>query len=194
MPVLDGAFIGVLALQGGVDPHLNVLAQLGLSARPVRSAAEIRAAAGLVLPGGESTVQRKLLEHGDVGEALDAFARSGRPLLATCAGLILAAARSHLDAEIERNAYGSQLHSFEATLDDGEHRMLFIRAPAIRAVGNGVQTLASLRGQPVAVAQRNVIATSGHPELVGDGWLHARAFGDARGATPAAERRSPASG
>jgi 5'-phosphate synthase pdxT subunit len=180
MPAINGAFIGVLALQGGVDPHLNVLAQLGWSARTVRSAEEIHAAAGLVLPGGESTVQRKLLEHGGLGDALDAFVRAGRPLLATCAGLILAATRGHLDAEIERNAYGSQLHSFEATLDDGEHRMLFIRAPAIRGLREDVETLASLRGQPVAVAQRNVIATSGHPELVGDGWLHALAFGHAR--------------
>jgi 5'-phosphate synthase pdxT subunit len=173
---MNDRFIGVLALQGGVDPHLNVLGVLGFAARAVRSAAELGAAAGLVLPGGESTAQRKLLEHGELGAALDAFVRSGRPLLATCAGLILAAARGYLDVEVERNAYGSQLHSFSATLDDGEHRMLFIRAPAIRALGAGVETLATLDRQPVAIAQRNVIATSGHPELVSDGWLHARAF------------------
>jgi 5'-phosphate synthase pdxT subunit len=169
-------FIGVLALQGGVDPHLNVLARLGLRARPVRSAAEIHAAAGLVLPGGESTAQRKLLEQAGVGAALDAFARSGRPVLATCAGLVLCATRGHLDAEVERNAYGAQLHSFEAALDDGEHHMLFIRAPAIRKLGGEVLVLATLRGEPVVVAQANVIATSGHPELLGDGWLHVHSF------------------
>lgn len=170
------AFIGVLALQGGVDPHLNVLARLGLRARLVRSAAEIHAAAGLVLPGGESTAQRKLLEQAGVGDALDGFARSGKPVLATCAGLVLCATRGHLDAEVERNAYGAQVHSFEAALDDGEHRMLFIRAPAIRKLGSAVQVLATLRGEPVVVAQDNLIATSGHPELLGDGWLHALSF------------------
>jgi len=90
--------------------------------------------------------------------------------------LVLCAARGHLDAEIERNAYGAQVHSFEAELDGGEHRMLFIRAPAIRKLGNGIEVLATLRGEPVAVAQANVIATSGHPELLGEGWLHALSF------------------
>jgi pyridoxal 5'-phosphate synthase pdxT subunit len=129
-----------------------------------------------VLPGGESTAQRTLLAHGGLGDALDAFVRAGGPLLATCAGLILATARGYLEAEVERNAYGSQRHSFLATLDDGVHRMLFIRAPAIGALGAGAQVLAALAGRPVAVAQGHVIATSGHPELLGDGWLHARAF------------------
>src|SRR5262245_10440916 len=168
--------VAVLALQGGVEPHLQLLAALGIAARPVRSAEAILAARGLVLPGGESTAQRKLMEHGGVGEALDAFVRSGRPLLATCAGLVLAAERGYVDARIERNAYGAQVHSFQALLDDGAHRMSFIRAPAIRALGPEARVLGTLRGQPVAIAQARVIATSGHPELCGDPWLHALAF------------------
>ena len=169
--------IGVLALQGGVEPHLALLAKLGFAARPVRSAQALLACVGLVLPGGESTAQRLLMQHDRLGDALDAFVRSGRPLLATCAGLILAVTRSYLDAQIERNAYGSPRHSFESVLDDGAHRMLFIRAPAIRSVGSGVEVLATLGGAPVAISQGPIIATSGHPELVDDGWLHARAFG-----------------
>lgn len=178
--------IGVLALQGGVAPHLEVLRTCGFDARPVRSAEDLLGCAGLVLPGCESTAQRLLLEHGRLGDALDAFVHSGRPLLATCAGLILAVARGYVDAEVERNAYGPQLRSFEARLDDGAHRMTFIRAPVIRRLGAGAEVIATLRGQPVAIAQAGVVATSGHPELVGDGWLHERAFGRRR-----ADRASP---
>lgn len=169
-------YVGVLALQGGVEPHVQLLARLGFDARPVRTADSLLAASGLVLPGGESTVQRKLLEHGGLASALDAFAASGRPLLATCAGLILSAARGYLAVAVERNAYGPQLNSRVATLDDGVHRMTFIRAPAIRALAPSVRVLATLDGEPVAVADGGVIATSGHPELCGDGWLHDRAF------------------
>lgn len=170
------SYVGVLALQGGVEPHLQLLAALGFDARPVRTAETILGAVGLVLPGGESTAQRKLLAHGGLGEALDALVRAGRPVLATCAGSIIAAARGHLNVEIERNAYGPQLNSCEALLDGGTHRMTFIRAPAFRALGAGVQVLATLRGEPVVVEQGSVVATNGHPELVGDGWLHDRAF------------------
>jgi len=169
-------FIGVLALQGGVEPHLQLLRQCGFEARPVRSAEALLVADGLVLPGGESTAQRKLLEHGGLASALDAFAASGRPLLATCAGLIIAATRGYLDVEVERNAYGPQLNSCEALLDDGVHRMTFIRAPAIRRVGAQVYVLATLHDEPVAVRQGHVIATNGHPELTADAWLHELAF------------------
>lgn len=172
------AFIGVLALQGGVAPHLELLTQLGFNAREVRTADAISNAAGLVLPGGESTTQHKQIAHGSLGDTLDAFVREGRPVLATCAGLILSVARGYLDAKVERNAYGSQRHSFEAALDASEHRLSFIRAPAIRAIGPDVQVLATLGARPVVIQQARVIATTGHPELVGEGWLHLRAFGD----------------
>ena len=168
--------VGVLALQGGVEPHLQLLRQLGFDARPVRSAETLSSAVGLVLPGGESTAQRKLLASAGLERALDRFVQSGRPVLATCAGLIIAAARGWLDVEVERNAYGPQLNSCEALLDDGVHRMTFIRAPAVRAVGGGVKVIATLGGEPVVVGQANITATNGHPELVGDGWLHERAF------------------
>jgi len=170
------SFVGVLALQGGVEPHLQLLRQIGCDARPVRSAETLLAASGLVLPGGESTAQRKLLEHGGLAGALDAFAASGRPLLATCAGLIIAAARGYLDVEVERNAYGPQLNSCQALLDDGVHRLTFIRAPALGRLGPQVRVLATLHGEPTAIQQAHVIATNGHPELTGDPWLHALAF------------------
>jgi pyridoxal 5'-phosphate synthase pdxT subunit len=173
--------IGVLALQGGVEPHLQLLRKLGFDARPVRSAETLSSAAGLVLPGGESTAQRMLLAGAGLEGAIDRFVQSGRPVLATCAGLIIAALRGYLDVEVERNAYGPQLNSCEAVLDDGAHRMTFIRAPAIRALGAGVEVIARFRGEPVVVVQRSVIATNGHPELVGDGWLHERAFRTAIG-------------
>lgn len=172
--------IGVLALQGGVEPHLTVLARIGLRARPVVTAADILRCEGLVLPGGESTTQRKLIARYSLAAVLDAFVRSGKPVLATCAGLILAAERRYLEVEVERNAYGSQLQSFEATLDaepgSPAHRLSFIRAPKITAVAPHVRVLETLAGEPVVVEQGRVIGTSGHPELTGDGFLHERAF------------------
>jgi 5'-phosphate synthase pdxT subunit len=175
--------IGVLALQGGVEPHLLMLRALGLRAQPVVSAQQLLRCDGLVLPGGESTVQRKLLARYALTSVLDAFVQAGKPVLATCAGLILAAERRYLDVRIERNAYGSQLHSFEALLDGDEtepnapaRRLSFIRAPRITALAPHVRVLATLSGEPVAVEQGRVIGTSGHPELTGEAFLHARAF------------------
>ena len=175
-PTRAERYVGVLALQGGVEPHLQLLASLGIAARPVRSAETILSAVGLVLPGGESTAQRKLLALGGLEAALDAFVRAGRPVLATCAGLIVAATRGYLNVAVERNAYGPQLNSCEALLDDRTHRMTFIRAPAIRALGPGVELISTLRGQPVVVVQGPIVATNGHPELVADPWLHERTF------------------
>jgi 5'-phosphate synthase pdxT subunit len=175
--------IGVLALQGGAEPHLAMLGSLGLRAHPVVSADELRCCDGLVLPGGESTVQRKLLERYALASVLDELVQAGTPVLATCAGLIVAAERRYLEVSVERNAYGSQLYSFTASLDEpphdlpsGTHRMSFIRAPRITGVAPHVRVLATLDGEPVIVEQGRVIGTSGHPELSGDPFLHERAF------------------
>jgi 5'-phosphate synthase pdxT subunit len=168
--------IGVLSLQGGVEPHLALLTRMGLDAVAVRGAAELQALSGLVLPGGESSTQRKLLARFALGSALDAFVASGRPLLTTCAGTILAATRGYLDARVERNAYGRQVHSFATETDDGNMRLSFIRAPKLRELGPDVRVLATVQGEPVAVQQGALIATSGHPELTGEPALHRLAF------------------
>ncbi len=180
------ACVGVLALQGGFAPHLRALAEVGLGAREVRAAPELEAVDGLVLPGGESTAQLRLIGRHRLAPALEAFAASGRPLLATCAGLILAARHVRpeqasfgwLDVAVERNAYGRQLDSFEAR-SDGEEALplVFIRAPRIVAVGEGVAVLARLRGEPVLVRGGSVTAATFHPELTPDRRVHRIAFG-----------------
>jgi 5'-phosphate synthase pdxT subunit len=170
------AVIGVLALQGGVAPHLHMLQQIGLPARRVRDGRELQGLSGLVLPGGESTAQKKLLARFGLGAVLDAHVQAGRPVLATCAGLILAAERGYLDARVERNAYGPHVRSFEASTDDGALRMRFIRAPRLRSLGPDVQVIARVDGEPVVVQQGAVIASSGHPELSGVAALHRLAF------------------
>jgi len=174
--------IGVLALQGGVTPHLRALEAIGLAAAPVRTPEEVRRADGLVLPGGESGAQLRLIaRHGLEGPLRD-FAASGKPLLCTCAGLILVAKKvtspeqwslGLLDVDVERNAYGRQLESFEAT--EGGMRMVFIRAPRITRAG-AVEVLARFHGEPVLVRQGNVVGAAFHPELAGETAVHALAF------------------
>lgn len=178
------ARVGVLALQGGFAPHLRALEEAGLEACEVRSAAELAAVQGLVLPGGESTAQLRLLQRHGLWAALAEFAAAGRPILATCAGLILAAREVRpaqpsfgwLDVAVERNAYGRQLDSFEDAADGGGPPLLFIRAPRIAAVGEAVAVLARWRGEPVLVRGGAVTGAAFHPELTGDGRVHRMAF------------------
>jgi 5'-phosphate synthase pdxT subunit len=166
--------VGVLALQGGFDAHVQALA--GFDVRLVRAPADLRGLSGLVLPGGESTVMLRLMDRH--GLWLPLCATRGLPTLATCAGLILAAravtpsqpSLGWLDVAVERNAWGRQLDSFEA-----EGR-IFIRAPRIVAVGPGVEVLERYRGEPVLVRQGNVVGACFHPELAG-GALHRELFG-----------------
>jgi 5'-phosphate synthase pdxT subunit len=160
--------VGVLALQGGFAAHAAALWHLGHLPIEVRSPADLDAGndlGGLVLPGGESTAQAKLIDSAGLGESLDDFARSGRPVLATCAGLILAARRGWLDVEVARNAWGRQVDSFEAVDDSGRLPLMFIRAPRIRKVGPNVEVLATYRGEPVLVRQGQLTAATFHPEL-----------------------------
>jgi 5'-phosphate synthase pdxT subunit len=181
--------IGVLALQGGFAAHVSALERAGFDAVEVRSATMLDDVGGLVLPGGESTTQLKLIDRFGLETPLDAFVRSGRPVLATCAGLILASRavrtpeqRSFgwLDVTTERNAWGRQSQSFEATADDGRLALLFIRAPRIVEVAPEVTVLATYHGETVLVRQGNVTGATFHPELTGETRVLTEAFSQAR--------------
>ena len=177
--------IGVLALQGGFAPHVARLRALGLSPVEVRARGDLAGCEGLILPGGESTTQACLLERDpELGVALDTFVAS-RPTLATCAGLILAARRGWIDATLERNGYGPQLHSAEVLADDGRPLVL-IRAPRVRRVGPGVEVLARLDGEPVLLRSGTLLGATFHPELTEDPSLFRVAFG-----APATTRGDP---
>ena len=178
--------IGVLALQGGFAAHLRALSDLGHQAIEVRAAEQFAALDGLVLPGGESTTQLKLLARHGLDEPLDEFARSGKPLLCTCAGLILAAREVRspsqrsfgwLDVAVQRNAFGPQIHSFEANTDDGELPLMFIRAPRIVQVGDAARVLATFRGEPILVRQGAITGATFHPELTPSRRIHREIFG-----------------
>jgi pyridoxal 5'-phosphate synthase pdxT subunit len=172
--------VGVLALQGDFEAHAKILHRLGAAAREVRVPADLAGLDALVLPGGESTVMTLGIEREGLGEPLCELVRSGTPVLGTCAGMIMLD-RAHLgvlDIEARRNAFGRQLHSFEADLDvagvpGGPVHAVFIRAPWVAEIGPGVEVLAEVDGHPVAVRQGNVIAVSFHPELTGEARLHA---------------------
>lgn len=172
--------VGVLALQGGFAAHAAMLRSLGAEVREVRVPADLEGLEGLVLPGGESTTMTLGVAREGLGDPLRAFAAAGRPLLGTCAGLIMLD-REHLgvlDAVAQRNAFGRQVHSFEADLEldglpGGPLRAVFIRAPWIAEHGPGVEILASVDGHPVAARQGDVTVVSFHPELTGDTRLHA---------------------
>jgi len=177
--------IGVLALQGDFAAHERAVSAAGLLSRPVRRAEELAGLDGLILPGGESTTQLQLLGRHQLEEPLRAFVASGAPVLATCAGLILAAqvverpaqaSFGFLDVTVARNAWGRQLDSFEAVADDGVTALLFIRAPRILRVGPQVQVLATLAGEPVMVQQHNVTGATFHPELTPSATVHRRVF------------------
>jgi len=172
---------GVLALQGGFAAHRAALERLGWATRPVRAPADLEGADALVLPGGESTTQLLLLERLGLEAPLRAFVASSRPVLATCAGLILLArgvrnppqrSLGLLDVDVVRNAYGRQLDSTVARSDAGDRELVFIRAPRIARVGPDVEVLATWRGDPVLVRQANVTAATFHPELTSDDVVH----------------------
>ncbi len=175
---------GVLSLQGDFREHAAVLRSLGVSPVEVRTAEELADVACLAIPGGESTTIAKLARAHGLVEPLRGRVAAGMPVLGTCAGLIVMANRvvggepllSVLDVEVERNAYGRQVDSFEADVPiEGEDvRGVFIRAPVVSAVGEGVEVLGSHDGRPVAVRQGHLIGTTFHPELAGDGRLHER--------------------
>ena len=177
--------VGVLALQGGYDAHATAVRDIGHDVRLVRTPAHLEGLDGLVLPGGESSTHLLLIDRYDLAGPLDAFVRGGAPVLCTCAGLILASTNvtgpeqrsfGWLDVDVARNAWGRQVHSFQAT-SDGGHPMLFIRAPRITRVGDGVEVLDRYEGEPVMVREGAVVGASWHPELTEDRSVHRAVFG-----------------
>jgi 5'-phosphate synthase pdxT subunit len=178
--------VGVLALQGGFEAHLAALTRAGSAGRAVRRVSELAGLDALVMPGGESTTLLNLMADEPWFEALRAYHAAGGALFGTCAGAILLAREVRgpeqpsldlLDAVVERNAYGRQVDSFEATLDapalGGTVSGVFIRAPRFRALGPDVEVLASRDGEPVLVRQGRVWAATFHPELTENGRVHA---------------------
>jgi pyridoxal 5'-phosphate synthase pdxT subunit len=179
--------IGVLALQGAFREHLDTLAAIGVEGVRVREPSDLDGVNGLILPGGESTTMRQLIERWGLREPILELAASGAPIYGTCAGMIVLAREIGggdppvlplLDVTVERNAFGRQLDSFEAdipvaVLGDRPVHAVFIRAPVIERTGPGVDVLARLDdGRVVAVRERNVVATSFHPELAGETRFH----------------------
>jgi 5'-phosphate synthase pdxT subunit len=171
--------VGVLALQGGFEAHARILRELGAEPREVRVPADLEGLDGLILPGGESTVMSQGIEREGLAGPLRELAAAGTPILGTCAGLIVLD-RDHLgalDVRARRNAFGPQVRSFEADLalaglDGGPLRAVFIRAPWIEEVGDGVEVLAEVDGHPVAARQGNLLALAFHPELGEDRRMH----------------------
>ncbi len=175
----DAPLIGVLALQGGFQAHREMLQRLGADVREIRTPGDLTGLAGLVIPGGESTTMTLGIEREGLADPLRSLAQSGTPMLGSCAGLIMLDSE-HLglmDITARRNAFGRQVHSFEADIDvrglsGGPIRGIFIRAPWIAEHGPGVEILAELDGHPVAARQERVLAVSFHAELGADDRLH----------------------
>jgi len=184
--------IGVFALQGDVREHLRVVAELGAEAIGVRRPSELARCDALILPGGESTTMFKLAKAFELFEPLRERIRAGLPTFGTCAGMIMLADRIEggtadqetlggLDITVRRNAFGRQVDSFEEdlTFDGLEEKVhaVFIRAPWVEQVGDGVDVLARVEGGPadgriVAVQQGPLMATSFHPEVGGGDRIH----------------------
>jgi 5'-phosphate synthase pdxT subunit len=184
--------IGVLALQGDFALHVKALARCradgaAITVVEVRKPEELEDLDGLIIPGGESTTLLKLMDEWQFVPALEKFHAGGKPIFGTCAGLILLAREvtsphqfslGFIDLGVERNAYGRQRESFaaegEAELEGGRRpiEMVFIRAPRIRRVGPGVETLARHRDEPVMAREGRVLVASFHPELTGDTAVH----------------------
>jgi 5'-phosphate synthase pdxT subunit len=195
--------IGVLAVQGAFAEHMAILDAIGVEGVEVRLPSELEDLSGLILPGGESTAQRRLIDRWGLREPILELARSGAPVFGTCAGMILLSRDIAdgdesvfplLDVDVRRNAFGRQLDSFETDLQvpvlgDQPVHAVFIRAPVIERIGPGVDVLARLTdGRIVAVRERNVVATAFHPELAGETRFHRLL------ATMAAEHDDPGEG
>jgi 5'-phosphate synthase pdxT subunit len=178
--------IGVLALQGAVTEHIEMLSALDTEAIPVRLPSELDGLDALVIPGGESTTISKLLLDYALTEPIRKLANQGFPIFGTCAGLVLLAKKvpnldmepiGVMDIEVKRNAFGRQVDSFEADLQisalgDGTFHGIFIRAPLIEKAKRSVEILCQLNGNPVAARQGKLLACAFHPELSGDLRLH----------------------
>jgi 5'-phosphate synthase pdxT subunit len=190
----SGLRIGVLASQGDFAAHTRALESLGAVVVEVRTAPELQGLDGLVIPGGESTTIARAIERDALADPIRAHLESGRPVLGTCAGMIVCD-RDHLglvDAVARRNAFGRQIASFEHELEMGglgpePIRAVFIRAPWVESHGPGVEVLAEIEGHPVAVREGGVLLCAFHPELTDDSRVHALLMAMA---TEARRRRS----
>lgn len=172
--------IGILAVQGGFAVHHAHLEAVGAVGVEIRTPGGFDGLDGLILPGGESTTISKGIETAGLSDGIARLHSEGRPILGTCAGMIVAD-RDHLgllDITTRRNAFGRQLASFEDEIDlpgiaEDPVRAVFIRAPWVEEVGDSVEVLTEIRGHPVAVREGTVTALSFHPELTGDDRIHA---------------------
>jgi 5'-phosphate synthase pdxT subunit len=195
--------IGVLSLQGAFREHLETLGDIGVEGVPVRLPGDLEDVSALIIPGGESTTMRRLIDRWGLREPLLDLAAAGTPVLGTCAGMIVLAREIAggeepvlplLDITVERNAFGRQLESFETELPvpllgDRPVHAVFIRAPIVERVGPNVDVVGRLPdGRVVAVRERNLIATSFHPELAAETRFHRLL------ATMAAEHADPGEG
>jgi 5'-phosphate synthase pdxT subunit len=175
---------GVLALQGDFREHVAVLGDVGATPIEIRTPEQLDRVDVLVIPGGESTTISKLARSAGLVEPIVERAREGMPVLGTCAGMIVMAERVRggepllglIDIGVRRNAYGRQVDSFETDVRvrglDQPVRAVFIRAPVVEDVGDGVEVIAELDGRPVVLEQGATVVASFHPELVGEGALH----------------------
>lgn len=177
--------VGVIAIQGDFERHIEAIRACGGQALEVRTPEELAAADRAIIPGGESTTVGMLMERYGLGQALRERARQGMPVWGTCMGMILMAHQVEdrsqytldlLDITIRRNAFGAQVHSFEDEVSvvgmEEPVTGVFIRAPVVTRLGPGVQSLAEYEGRIVAVRQGNLIGTSFHPELTADTRMH----------------------
>ena len=177
--------IGILAIQGDYEAHAHVLDRLDVAHRFVRTPNDLEGLSGIILPGGESSTHLKVMTEEGLFEALKKFAADGGSFFGTCAGAILLAREVHgpgqaslalLDVAVLRNGYGRQLASDvrtgPTTLSKQPIEMVFIRAPIIESVGQGVEVLAEDGGRPVLVRQGRILAATFHPELTDDTTVH----------------------
>jgi 5'-phosphate synthase pdxT subunit len=188
-PVARGPLVGILAVQGDVEEHENMLRRIGARVRRVKLPADLDSLDGLIIPGGESTTMGKLLRRFEMLKPLRVAIKSGLPVYGTCAGMIMLASTVRrsgvdqpllggVDIDVERNAFGTQVDSFEADLPiqcvgGRPFHAVFIRAPIIARTGEDVEVLARLEdGTPVAARQGSILVSSFHPELTDDDRMH----------------------
>ncbi len=177
--------IGVLALQGDVREHVEILKKLGVEPVEVRTVEDLAGLAGLIVPGGESTTIGKIMVESGLLDGIRSFFYKGGPVWGTCAGMVLAASATTgprqpllglMNALVERNGFGRQVHSFEKELEiEGFEEPfvgVFIRAPFFEDVGPGVEVMGEVDGRVVAARGENIMVTAFHPELTDDKRFH----------------------
>jgi len=183
-----GIVIGILALQGDVREHIEAVRKAGAEATPVKTREELERVDGLIIPGGESTTVGKLLDRFGLMEEVRRMPAECKPIFGTCTGMILLAkeienaAREQprlclMDMTVRRNAFGRQVDSFEEDIPiqgitGGPVRAVFIRAPYVSEVSEGVEVLAEFDGHPILVREGNMLAAAFHPELTDDTRVH----------------------